>query len=288
MTMASSVVRSTWRRAYWTTAPGPGSRLILVSPSSTNRPPDAATCLATMNRAPAVPMKVSRTTASCLGDLRERHLRLLAEVAVVELRDPSQGVDLVHRLVVADAHDAREAQRVAAQVPARMLDGVERHLEHDLGPDHASIPLVLHRHGEEFLGVLGDLGVGQPGIRLADVDQPRGARVLDGERVVRQHAAPFTVTPLDRRDDDVERRERPLQLQPREPTPPWRVRAQRILHHQAFVAALASLRKDAVEVLRIGRLLQSRQQVWRLETQPFEELAPLRQRLVEQRASVEG
>src|SRR5207249_996062 len=123
--MASSLVRSTLRFAYCTTAPGPGSRLMRVSPSSRYRPPDAAICLATMKRAPAVPMNVSFTSPphpvgrsvlarsattgwgrSSLGNLRQGHLRLLPEVAVVELLDPLERVDLRDRLVVADAHDA--------------------------------------------------------------------------------------------------------------------------------------------------------------------------------------
>ena len=93
-----------------------------VSPSSMKRPADAATCLATMNRAPAVPMNVSLTSPPCgevgrtaavwgessLGNLRQRDLRLLAEVPVVQLGDPLEGVDLPHRLVIADPDDAWE------------------------------------------------------------------------------------------------------------------------------------------------------------------------------------
>src|SRR5690242_10639057 len=130
--MASSVVRSMPRCAYWTMAPGPGSRLSLVSPSSMKRPPEAATCLATMNRAPAVPIKVSLTSPpcgevggkaagwgeSCLRNLREWGGRLLAEVALIELRHPLEGVYLLDRLVIADADDARKPQRVSAEVPS--------------------------------------------------------------------------------------------------------------------------------------------------------------------------
>src|ERR1700694_2202245 len=101
--MASSFVRSTLRFAYWTTAPGPGSRLMRVSPSSRYRPPEAASCLATMKRAPAVPMNVSFTSpprgevdpapgASTGGgggadfcDLAQRYLHFLAEVPLVKL-----------------------------------------------------------------------------------------------------------------------------------------------------------------------------------------------------------
>src|SRR2546430_17596948 len=137
-TIASRVVRSILRCAYCTTAPGPGSRLIRVLPSSMKSPPDAAPCFATMNRAPAVPMKVNFTSplagevggeaAGWGGSLSrfrhfaKRHLRLLTEVAVIKLGDAAQSVDLVDRLVVANSHDSRKAKRVAACVPARPLD----------------------------------------------------------------------------------------------------------------------------------------------------------------------
>src|SRR5438067_188611 len=130
-----------------------------VSPSSRNRPPDAATCFATMNRAPAVPMNVNftyplpfptrwgrwprRRAAGPVGDgevggeaagwgvsrfcdLRQWNFGFLAEVAVVQLGDAVQRVDLIHWLVVADAHDARKAKSEAAVVPVRPLDRIER------------------------------------------------------------------------------------------------------------------------------------------------------------------
>src|SRR4029077_10046002 len=93
-----------------------------------------------------------------------------------------------------------------------------------------------------------------------------------------KHAAPFAVAPLDRRDDDVERRQRPLELEPGEAAPAWRVRAQRCFDHQAFVAALAGLGKKAVEVLWVGGLFETCEQEWMVEAQGLEQLAPLGQR----------
>ena len=46
-----------------------------------------------------------------------------------------QRIDLRRRLVVSDAHDAREAQRVARLVTRRALDDVERDLENDFRTD---------------------------------------------------------------------------------------------------------------------------------------------------------
>src|SRR6266513_4650122 len=212
--MASSLVRSTLRFAYCTTAPGPGSRLMRVSPSSRYRPPDAAICLATMKRAPAVPMNVSFTSPphpvgrsvlvpphpvgrsvlarsattgwgrSSLYNLRQRHLRFLPEVAVVKLLDPLERVDLPDRLVVADANDAGESKREAACMSVRPLYRVECHFQHDLWSNRVPVAHVTNLHAQELLGHRRDLGVGQPGVRLADIDELARLGVQHGEGVV--------------------------------------------------------------------------------------------------------
>src|SRR5438093_7796401 len=220
--MASSLVRSTLRFAYCTTAPGPGSRLMRVSPSSRYRPPDAAICLATMKRAPAVPMNVSFTSPpdlvrrsvlapphpagrsvlapphpvgrsvlarsattgwgrSSLCNLRQRHLRLLPEIAVVKLLDPLERVDLPDRLVVAAANDAGESKREAACMSVRPLYRVECHFQHDLRSDRVPVAHVADLHAQELLGHRRDLGVGQPGVGLADIDELARLGVQHGE-----------------------------------------------------------------------------------------------------------
>ena len=147
--------------------------------------------------------------------------------------------------------------------------------------------VVLDGHLQEPPGELCDLRVRQPGVRLADVDQPARLRVFDRERVIGKHAFSLAVAPFDRRHDDVECRERPLQFQPGQPATPGRVRAQWVFDHQALVASAAGLGEDAIEVLGIGRLLEPREQVGMLEPQTFQQLAPRRERLVEQRTPVE-
>src|SRR5712691_12438398 len=143
-----------------------------------------------MKRAPAVPMKVSFTSPPHLGgrsvlarsattgwgrssfrNLRQGHLDLLPEIAVVQLLDALECVDLLDRLVVADAHDAGEAKREATGMPVRPLYRVERHLEHDLWFDRVPVAHVANLHLQELLGHGRDLGVGQSGVRLADVDE---------------------------------------------------------------------------------------------------------------------
>src|SRR6266487_4576465 len=58
-------------------------------------------------------------SASCFRNLAQRHFGFFAKVAFVELRDALERVDLLDRLVVANAHDAWKSQRVTAQMPGR-------------------------------------------------------------------------------------------------------------------------------------------------------------------------
>ena len=168
-----------------------------------------------------------------------------------------------------------------------MLDGVEGDLEDDLRANQPHVSAVLDGHVEEPLCELGYLGVSQAGVGLADVDQAPIARIPHGEGVVREHASPLAVAPFDSRDNDVEGGEGTLQLQPRQPAAPGRVWAQRVFDHEPFVAASTCLGEDPVEVVRVGRLLQPREQVWVLESQPLEQLATGRERFIEERAPVE-
>src|SRR5216683_4834492 len=132
---------------------------------------------------------------SCLGHLGQLLLCGSAEVPLVEFRDPLEGVDLLDRLVVADAHDARKTQRVAARVPARVLNRVEGYLEDDFGSHHPRPAAIVDGHTEKPLGHLGDLRIGKPGIRLAHVYESACGRVLDRERVVGKYALSLAVSP---------------------------------------------------------------------------------------------
>src|SRR5438105_4935189 len=96
------------------------------------------------------------------------------------------------------------------------------------------------------------------GSRLSHLRQ-RDLRLLR-EGVVREHTAPLAVAPLHRRYHDVQRRQRPLELQPREAAAAGRVWAERVLDHQSLIAALARLLEYPVEVERVGRLLEAREQ----------------------------
>ena len=64
---------------------------------------------------------------------------------------------------------------------------------------------------------LGDLDIGQAGIRFADVDQ--SFAIAHGEGVVAQYSDALAVAVLDRRDHHVERGQFALELEPRLPAP---------------------------------------------------------------------
>src|SRR2546422_6775235 len=99
-----------------------------------------------MKRAPAVPMNgtfmnspphlVGRSAPPTGGagggrDFGEVLCCLRAEVALVKLRHSLERVDLLDRLVVAGADDAREAQRGNARLAAPKPERSERHLPDD-------------------------------------------------------------------------------------------------------------------------------------------------------------
>ena len=119
--------------------------------------------------------------------------------------------------------DPRKAQRVARLVAVRADDHVERDLDDDRRLDLAVAPEALDRVGLEPRRHLGDLGVGQAAVRLADRDEPVVLRVADGERVVGQDAVALAVADLDPDDDAIDRRQRLLHLQPAEAAPAGRV-----------------------------------------------------------------
>src|SRR5260370_9145819 len=97
-----------------------------------------------------------------LGNFGERCFGLRSEVALVQLSYAIQRVDLLDRLVVADAHDAGKAQGITAGVAARMLNRIERDLEHYLGPHHARPASIGDIAVQETLRHLGDLRLAEP------------------------------------------------------------------------------------------------------------------------------
>ena len=82
---------------------------------------------------------------------------------------PIECVDIGRRLVVPDSHDAREAKRISAFVPGGPLEVVEGHLDHYRGLDATVRAEIFHRMFQKIIGVFPYLGIGQPGIGLADI-----------------------------------------------------------------------------------------------------------------------
>src|SRR5919201_345253 len=102
------------------------------------------------------------------------------------------------------------------------------------------------------------------------------------------YALPLAVPPLDRGDDHVERGERPLDLEPRHAAAPRRVGADRVLDHQALVAAVAGLVEDALQLLDGERLLDPGEEERRPQPQPLEQAPALEQRQVHHGLAVQG
>ena len=109
------------------------------------------------------------------------------------------------------------------------------------------------------VGQLGDLGIGDAGVGFADVEQFAGAGEVGaahGEGVVAEQAGALAVAVLGAGDDDVERGEFALQLDPREAAAAGLVDGVGGLDHHAFVGAGAGGGVGAVDVL--GALDQAR------------------------------
>src|SRR6476469_8193971 len=90
---------------------------------------------------------------------------------LVQRADGLERVDLVGRLVRPERGDPREPQRKPRLVAVRADDDVERDLDDDGRLDLAVAPEPGDRVLLEPARHLGDLGIGQAAVRLADVDE---------------------------------------------------------------------------------------------------------------------
>src|SRR3954453_20892399 len=95
-------------------------------------------------------------------------LTLALQLSFVDAANFVDRGDLIDRLVVAQMGDAREAERVARFVSLRFLNALDRDLEHDGRLDGEDRTVAAGRRGLEVFGETRDLGVGEPGVRLAD------------------------------------------------------------------------------------------------------------------------
>ena len=135
----------------------------------------------------------------------------------------------------------------------RADDDIEGDLDHD-GRFHLAVPAEPgDRVRLEPAGHLGDLGVRQAAVGLADVDQLATGRIANGERVVAQHAVTLAVPALHADDHAIDRGQRLLHLQPAEAAPTGRIGAARVLDHQALVASGAGGGEGGLQGGGIGR-----------------------------------
>src|SRR5437763_1361066 len=91
------------------------------------------------------------------------------ELALVECPELGERRRLGRALVVADLRDAGEAEREPRAIRRTLLDLVVRDLDDDLGPDAHGVAVIRRRDLPETRGHVGELSVGEPLERLADV-----------------------------------------------------------------------------------------------------------------------
>src|SRR3954449_11672594 len=96
-------------------------------------------------------------------------LTLALQLSFINAPDFVNRGDLIDRLVVAQMGDAREAERVAGLVARRLLDAIERDLQHDHRLDGEHRTVAARRRSLEVFGETRDLRVGEAGVRLPDV-----------------------------------------------------------------------------------------------------------------------
>src|SRR2546427_7813035 len=154
---------------------------------------------------------------------------------LVDARNVFQGIDLVGRLVVADAFDPRKPQRVAAGMARAAGDGIERDLEYDLGLHKFHATTIHHRVPAKPRGQRGDLHIRQPAVGLADGRQRLA--VAHRERHVAEHSGPLAVPLLCGNHHDVQRGQFFLQLHPLPPPLAGLISALGPLDDQSFVPA---------------------------------------------------
>src|SRR5699024_4695623 len=94
-------------------------------------------------------------------------------------------VAIFRTLVFAPADDPRKPQRETAFVTGALLNAIKRDLDHYLRPYEHDPSKLLNGGAPENPRELANLNVGQPRVRLADVDKAFAG--TDTKRIVRKH-----------------------------------------------------------------------------------------------------
>src|SRR5690348_12665089 len=144
-------------------------------------------------------------------------LLLSAMLAGVDFSHPLDVIGLFWRLVVADAQDAGEPQRITTGVAVGTHDGIKSDLQHDFGFHFPPEAVVGESVRQEPLGHVGDLFICESGIGFADIQQ--AIAVANREGVIAEHAHALAVPVFHRRDHNIECGQLALQLHPGLATP---------------------------------------------------------------------
>src|SRR5450432_2259171 len=127
--------------------------------------------------------------------------------------DMLERVDFRDGFIGTKADDSREAEGEAAFVTIGVLNIIEGNFKDDGGFDLATESLVFHGVSEEIFGEMANFGVGDTGIRFADVGEAvAGAH---GKGVIGEQAAALAVPVFGSGDDDVEGGQWALELEPK-------------------------------------------------------------------------
>src|SRR4029453_14831908 len=136
-------------------------------------------------------------------------------------------------LVVAHPGDPREPQREPRAVGRASLDLVVGHLDHDLRADAYRLAVVARGQRPQPLGHFGELAVGEPLERLADVRE--AVAVPPPQSVVGEPAAAAARAAVDGDDDAIQSLRR-LDLEPALASAAGLVGAPEVFRHDALVA----------------------------------------------------
>ena len=166
------------------------------------------------------------------------------------------------------------------------LDRIECHLDDQLGLHFMQPPLDPPHALQKPRRQLGNLLVGQSGIRLADRQERPTFLVAHGKRVITQHLAPPAVPVFHPGHHHIERGEFLLQLHPSQPAPPRRVSALRILAHQSLVPPRPRRAELLLDRRRALHTRHRRHGQRFDQQQPFQHRPPRAPRQLQQRVAV--
>ena len=207
--------------------------------------------------------------------------------ATAKFADAIECIDLIRPLVLTDSQNARKAKRETAFVAVRALYVVEGYFQHNLWLYGSAVAFVFHRVLQKIAGKFADFRVGEPGIRLAHIEQT--IAFAHGEGIVGEHAVPLAVAIFHGRDNDIERGKRLFQLEPEAAAASGCIQRVGSFSYDPFVACRERGTKRMFERLaRFAHLFGRELEIFRLRRgkQLFQPATAFSERLIQQEFAV--